>query len=124
MSGEDTANDIGGWSIDNSHGGAESAQLPPPLVPPPKPSASNSSSLIRFSTTTSIGLGASSRRGVAWPAPARTLPSGSRPSSPRSHCESEGYNSADEQNPCFGSSYYDLASLATSIYCVGYLCYC
>ncbi|GAB2285564.1 OVARIAN TUMOR DOMAIN-containing deubiquitinating enzyme 6 [Dionaea muscipula] len=108
MSGEGTANDTDGWSIDNSHGDTDSAQPPPPPVPPPRPLASNSSSLIRFPTTTSIGRGASSRRGVAWPAPARTSPSGSRPSSPRSHCESEGYNSADEQNPCFGSSYYDL----------------
>lgn len=53
----------------------------------------------------------SSRRAVAWPVvTTRTSPSGSRPSSPRSHGESEGYNSADEQSPCFASSYDDLVN--------------
>ena len=33
----------------------------------------------------------------------RTSPTGSHPSSPRSHGDGEGYNSADEQSPCFGS---------------------
>ncbi|KAK8683334.1 hypothetical protein V6N13_039398 [Hibiscus sabdariffa] len=49
----------------------------------------------------------SSRRAVPWPTVStRTSPAGLCPS-PRSHCESEGYNSADEQNPCFVSSYND-----------------
>ncbi|PPD97188.1 hypothetical protein GOBAR_DD05787 [Gossypium barbadense] len=50
----------------------------------------------------------SSRRAVAWPiVSTRTSPSESWPSSPRSHGENEGYNSADEQSPCFVSSYGD-----------------
>ncbi|KAH1090814.1 hypothetical protein J1N35_018071 [Gossypium stocksii] len=81
---------------------------PPPPVPPPKPSAANSNSR-RFASGSSNPVRAgSSRRAVAWPTVSiRTSPSGSRPSSPRSHGESEGYNSADEQNPCFVSSYDD-----------------
>ncbi|KAA3455472.1 OTU domain-containing protein 5 [Gossypium australe] len=80
----------------------------PPPVPPPKPSATNSNSR-RFASGSSNPVRAgSSRRAVAWPTVStRTSPSGSRPSSPRSHGESEGYNSADEQNPCFVSSYDD-----------------
>ncbi|XVF46949.1 hypothetical protein PTKIN_Ptkin03bG0069300 [Pterospermum kingtungense] len=81
---------------------------PPPPVPPPKPSAANSNSR-KFASGNSNPIRAgSSRRAVAWPiVSTRTSPSGSRPSSPRSHGESEGYNSADEQNPCFVSSYDD-----------------
>ncbi|KAK9755880.1 hypothetical protein RND81_01G057200 [Saponaria officinalis] len=85
-----------------------SSQPPPPPVPPPK-SLGSYPNLMRFASGASdsprIGP---SRRPSVWPAPARTSPSGSRPSSPRSHCDNEGYNSADEQNPCFGSSFYDL----------------
>ncbi|KAG8644772.1 hypothetical protein MANES_11G164000v8 [Manihot esculenta] len=88
-----------------------SAQPPPPPVPPPKPLAPNSNSnLRRFASgsSNSVRIG-SSRRAVAWPVvSSRTSPSGSRPSSPRSHGDTEGYNSADEQNPCFVSSYDDL----------------
>uniref|UniRef100_A0A5B6YY46 Putative OTU domain-containing protein 5-B n=1 Tax=Davidia involucrata TaxID=16924 RepID=A0A5B6YY46_DAVIN len=80
--------------------GGDSSQIvsgsscpPPPPVPPPKLSSANSNSR-RF---------VSSRRAAQWPVVStRTSPTGSRPSSPRSHCESEGYNSADEQSPCFG----------------------
>ena len=58
----------------------------------------------------SVRIG-SPRRAVAWPiVSTRTSPTGSRPSSPRSHGESEGYNSADEQNSCFVSSYDDAVS--------------
>ncbi|CAJ1979125.1 unnamed protein product [Sphenostylis stenocarpa] len=82
---------------------------PPPPVPPPKPSvAGNLNS--RRSVTGSLNSGSvgSSRRTSAWPVvPARTSPAGSRPSSPRAHNESEGYNSADEQKPCLVSSYDD-----------------
>ena len=90
---------------------------PPPPVPPPKPSSGNPSSR-RFVTggSNSQRIG-SSRRAVAWPiVSTRTSPTGSRPTSPRSHCESEGYNSADEQNPCFGSCYDDaVSSLSLSL---------
>ncbi|XP_010245922.1 PREDICTED: OTU domain-containing protein 5 [Nelumbo nucifera] len=81
---------------------------PPPPVPPPKPSVANSAprrTVSGGSNTVRIG---SSRRAVAWPVVStRTSPSDSRPSSPRSYGEGEGYNSADEQNPSFGSSYGD-----------------
>ncbi|MBA0650595.1 hypothetical protein Goklo_017994 [Gossypium klotzschianum] len=88
--------------------GNGSSYPPPPPVPPPKPSAANLNSR-RFASGSSNPVRAgSSRRAVAWPTVStRTSPSGSRPSSPRSHGESEGYNSADEQNPCFVSSYDD-----------------
>ncbi|PON76831.1 OTU domain-containing protein 5/Otubain-like deubiquitinase [Parasponia andersonii] len=96
--------DLSGDSQQNVIGGS---QPPPPPVPPPKPSASNSRRVISGSSnTTRIGP---SRRGVAWPVVStRTSPTGSRPSSPRSHVESEGYNSADEQNPCSLSSYNNI----------------
>ncbi|KAA8544285.1 hypothetical protein F0562_022297 [Nyssa sinensis] len=91
--------------------GADSSQIdcgssypPPPPVPPPKPSSANLNSR-KFVSGSSHGVRiGSSRRPVV---STRTSPTGSRPSSPRSHCEGEGYNSADEQNPCFGSSYDD-----------------
>lgn len=84
---------------------------PPPPVPPPKLDLTNSNSR-RFipGTSNSVRIGPS-RRAVAWPVVStRSSPTGSRPSSPRSHGENEGYNSADEQNPCFVSSYDDFVS--------------
>ncbi|KAK9079180.1 hypothetical protein SSX86_000850 [Deinandra increscens subsp. villosa] len=66
---------------------------PPPPAPPPKPSSTGSNSR-RF--------GNSSRRATAWPVVStRTSPVEAR------SCENDGYNSADEQNPCYGSSYGD-----------------
>lgn len=85
-----------------------SSQPPPPPVPPPIPSGSNSSFRRFVSGTSDTPRIGPSRRPSGWPISARTSPSGSRPSSPRSHCETEGYNSADEQNPSYGSSFYDL----------------
>ncbi|KAK9062407.1 hypothetical protein SSX86_019593 [Deinandra increscens subsp. villosa] len=64
---------------------------PAPPVPPPKPSNSKSRSRI-----------GSTRRANAWPV---VPPAGSHPSSPKSHGDNEGYNSADEQIPCYGSLY-------------------
>lgn len=61
---------------------------PAPPTPPPKPSVGSNSRRI-----------GSSRRATAWP----VVSTGS----PRPHPENDGYNSADEQNPCFGSSYDD-----------------
>lgn len=101
--------------MDNESEGSGSGSMcgtshpPPPPVPPPKP-ASGSSNLRRTMPggSNSPRLG-SSRRAVAWPVvPSRSSPTGSRPSSPRSHVDTEGYNSADEQNPPFGSCYDDL----------------
>ncbi|KAK4763377.1 hypothetical protein SAY86_009145 [Trapa natans] len=81
---------------------------PPPVPPPPKPLSTNSN--LRKSPLGSPNSArvAASRRAVVWPVVStRTSPTGSRPSSPRSHGECEGYNSADEQTPCF-ISYDDL----------------
>lgn len=77
---------------------------PPPPPAPPRPLVANSTlRRSQLGSSNSARLG-SSRRSVAWPVvSARTSPTGSRPSSPRSHCESEGYNSADEQGPRFVS---------------------
>ncbi|KAF3776830.1 OTU domain-containing protein 5 [Nymphaea thermarum] len=83
-----------------------SSYPPPPPVPPPKPSASFG--VRRTGSGGFVRIG-SSRRSSGWPVvPTRTSPSGSRPTSPRSHVDGEGYNSADEQGPCFGSSYDDV----------------
>lgn len=85
-----------------------SSHPPPPPVPPPKPSSGNSTSRRCVPGNSNAMRIGSSRRAVAWPVVStRTSPTGSRPSSPRSHGESEGYNSADEQNPCNVSSYDD-----------------
>ncbi|KAI3798360.1 hypothetical protein L1987_33633 [Smallanthus sonchifolius] len=70
---------------------------PTPPAPPPKPSSTNLKSRSR------IG---SSRRANVWPVVStRTSPTGSHPSSSKSNGDSEGYNSADEQTPCYGSLY-------------------
>uniref|UniRef100_U5GMN8 OTU domain-containing protein n=1 Tax=Populus trichocarpa TaxID=3694 RepID=U5GMN8_POPTR len=97
-----------GSSSDPPENGSGSPQPPPPPVPPPKPDLTNSNSRRFISgTSNSVRIG-SSRRAVAWPVVStRSSPTGSRPSSPRSHGEIEGYNSADEQNPCYVSSYDD-----------------
>ncbi|XP_061343831.1 OVARIAN TUMOR DOMAIN-containing deubiquitinating enzyme 6-like isoform X2 [Gastrolobium bilobum] len=87
-------------------GSGGSSCPPPPPVPPPKPSAANLNLRRNVSGTSYSGSVGSSGRASAWPAVStRTSPAGSRPSSPRSHNESEGYNSADEQKPCYVSSY-------------------
>ncbi|KAL8094309.1 OVARIAN TUMOR DOMAIN-containing deubiquitinating enzyme 6 [Apium graveolens] len=81
---------------------------PPPPVPPPKPFSGNVNPRRFSSGSSNAARSGSSRRPTAWPVvPTRTSPTGSRPTSPRSHCENEGYNSADEQSPRFGSSYSD-----------------
>lgn len=83
---------------------------PPPVPPPPKPLSTNSNLRRSPLGSPSSARVATCRRVVAWPVVStRTSPTGSRPSSPRSHGESEGYNSADEQSPCF-IPYDDLVS--------------
>ncbi|XP_077235695.1 OTU-like cysteine protease family protein [Tasmannia lanceolata] len=97
-----------GSSVGSSQIITGSSYPPPPPVPPPKPSVGNLSSRRTMSGGSNAVRIGSSRRAVAWPVVStRTSPSGSRPSSPRSYGEGEGYNSADEQSPCFGSSYDD-----------------
>ncbi|KAK2980207.1 hypothetical protein RJ640_007297 [Escallonia rubra] len=83
-----------------------SSYPPPPPVPPPRPSSQNSGRFLSGSSN-AMRIG-SSRRAAAWPVVStRSSPTGSRPTSPKSHSETEGYNSADEQSPSFGSSYDD-----------------
>ncbi|KAK3014629.1 hypothetical protein RJ639_010294 [Escallonia herrerae] len=83
-----------------------SSYPPPPPVPPPKPSSQNSRRFLSGSSN-AMRIG-SSRRAAPWPVVStRSSPTGSRPTSPKSHSETEGYNSADEQSPSFGSSYDD-----------------
>ncbi|XP_059627703.1 OVARIAN TUMOR DOMAIN-containing deubiquitinating enzyme 6-like [Cornus florida] len=107
----DLRNELGGLRITERFSDSGmvtgSSYPPPPPVPPPKPSSTNSNSRRFVSGSSNAVRIGSSRRAAAWPVvPARTS-TGSRPSSPRSHCESEGYNSADEQSPCFGASFDD-----------------
>ncbi|KAE8037401.1 hypothetical protein FH972_009990 [Carpinus fangiana] len=98
-----------GSSVNSAPSVSGSSQPPPPPVPPPKPSAGNSNSRRVVSGNSNAVRIGSSRRAVAWPVVStRTSPTCSRPSSPRSHGENEGYNSADEQNSCFVSSYDDI----------------
>lgn len=95
-------------SGDSSQNASGKSQPPPPPVPPPKPS-SNPNARRFFSGSSHATQIGPARRPNLWPIVAtRTSPTGSRPSSPRSHGENEGYNSADEQNPCFVSSYDDV----------------
>lgn len=108
---EDSSGDCSSQLPVGSGGG--SSCPPPPPVPPPKPSVvGNLNSRRSVAGSLNSGSVGSSRRTVAaWPGvSARTSPAGSRPSSPRSHNESEGYNSADEQKPCLVSSYDDFVS--------------
>ncbi|KAG0496411.1 hypothetical protein HPP92_000943 [Vanilla planifolia] len=84
-----------------------SSNPPPPPAPPPKPLSPNTSSRrTGFGHANTVGIG--TRRQVLRPVVStRSSPSGSRPSSPRSYADGEGYNSADEQGPCFVSQYDD-----------------
>ncbi|TKY67047.1 OTU domain-containing protein 5-A [Spatholobus suberectus] len=109
--GERVVSESEGSSGDSSSppvGGGGGSCPPPPPVPPPKPSVAGSLNSRRSGGLNSGSVGSSRRVASAWPVVlARTSPAGSRPSSPRSHNESEGYNSADEQKPCLVSSYDD-----------------
>ncbi|THG03435.1 hypothetical protein TEA_013953 [Camellia sinensis var. sinensis] len=101
-------NETEGSGCDSLQTVTGSSYPPPPPVPPPKPSSGNSNSRRFLSGSSNSPRIGPSRRTAAWPiVSTRTSPTGSRPSSPRSHCESEGYNSADEQGPCFGPCYDD-----------------
>ncbi|KAG8064434.1 hypothetical protein GUJ93_ZPchr0004g39025 [Zizania palustris] len=95
-------------SIGLSQMAGTASHPPPPPAPPPKSSSGNNGLIMGSGNLNNAWIG-SSRRAVAWPPVAvRASASGSRPSSPRSLADSEGYNSADEQGPCYSSSYYDL----------------
>ncbi|KAL0897515.1 hypothetical protein Bca101_081476 [Brassica carinata] len=79
---------------DSPVSGGDDPDSPPIPFPPPKPS-SNVTPDNRRSVLGSFGafrMG-STQRGAG--------PTGSHPSSPRSHSENEGYNSSDEHMPCF-----------------------
>lgn len=92
-----------------------SSYPPPPPVPPPRPSSlSLTSRRSPQVDTNAMRIGPSRRAAVLPGVSIRSSPTGSHPSSPRSHCEGEGYNSADEQGPCFSSGYDDVVSLSLS----------
>ncbi|URD91336.1 OTU-like cysteine protease [Musa troglodytarum] len=80
---------------------------PPPPAPPPKPFSTNLGSRRTSLGSSNTARISSLRRQSAWPGVSTRSPSGSRPSSPRSYGEGEGYNSADEQGPCYASSFDD-----------------
>lgn len=94
---------------ESSQVGYEGPNPPPPPTPPPNLVATSMSSRkVTSSSSNAMRIGSSKR---TWPVgPAMSSPSHSRPSSPHSHGESEGYNSADEHNPGFISSYNDIVS--------------
>ncbi|KAF3619117.1 hypothetical protein FXO38_20285 [Capsicum annuum] len=97
-------------SVPGVKGGSCPPPPPPaPPVTPPKPASLNHSPK-KFSSGSShaVRIGSSREFVGQTNVSTRTSPTGSRPSSPRSHCESEGYNSADEQKPNFGSSRNDV----------------
>uniref|UniRef100_M8C072 ubiquitinyl hydrolase 1 n=1 Tax=Aegilops tauschii TaxID=37682 RepID=M8C072_AEGTA len=102
------ANPVQSGTVPSQITGAAS-HPPPPPAPPPKPSSSGNNGLRRMGSGSSNGVRiGSSRRPAAWPPVAAwTSASGSRPSSPRSLADCEGYNSADEQGACYTSSYDD-----------------
>ncbi|XP_042432292.1 OVARIAN TUMOR DOMAIN-containing deubiquitinating enzyme 6-like [Zingiber officinale] len=80
---------------------------PPPPAPPLKPFLTNQSSRrMGLGSSNSVRIG-SSRRQTPWPVVGARSPSNSRPSSPMSYGEGDGYNSADEQGPGYVTSYGD-----------------
>lgn len=104
---DDVGSGFSGLRItEQENDGLRSNPPPPPPVPPPVPFSANAiSRRTVLGSLNSVRVGSSRR---AWPVVStRTSPTGSRPTSPRSHCEPEGYNSADEQNPRYGPSYDD-----------------
>ncbi|XP_075521994.1 OVARIAN TUMOR DOMAIN-containing deubiquitinating enzyme 6 [Primulina tabacum] len=88
--------------------GSSSQMVSGSSPPPPKPSpAILNSRRIASGDSNTVRIG-SSRRTAGWPGvSSRSSPTGSHPSSPRSLYDGDGYNSADEQSPCFSSSYDD-----------------
>ncbi|KAH1130580.1 hypothetical protein J1N35_001958 [Gossypium stocksii] len=107
-SGEKVTSETKGSSGDLSPIGSRSSHPPPPPASTPKPLSKNLNSRRFASGSSNLVRAGSSRRTVAWPiVSTRTSPYESRPSSPRSHGENEGYNIVDEQSPCFVSSYGD-----------------
>ncbi|XP_073291875.1 OVARIAN TUMOR DOMAIN-containing deubiquitinating enzyme 6-like [Primulina huaijiensis] len=81
---------------------------PPPSGPSPRSSSGNLNSWIYASNDSNAVRIGSSRGGAGRPGvSSMSSPTESRPASPRSHCEGEGYNSSDEQHTCFSSSYDD-----------------
>ncbi|ONK71313.1 uncharacterized protein A4U43_C04F7180 [Asparagus officinalis] len=99
--------DSGGSLVVSSQIVLGGSNPPPPPVPPPKPPASNFNTR-RTHSSGNAGRVDSPRRQSGWPVVStRSSPSGSRISSPRAYGDGEGYNSADEQGPCFVSAYDD-----------------
>ncbi|XP_010557427.1 PREDICTED: OTU domain-containing protein 5-like isoform X2 [Tarenaya hassleriana] len=100
-----------GVVCDSPQSGSDSPHPPPPPVPSPKPfpaaNPDNRRSILGSSNALRIGT---TQRGTGSHSvvPTKSSQTGSRPPSPRPHSENDGYNSADEHNPCFVPSYSDL----------------
>lgn len=98
---EDNSHSVFGVGVVGSSHISHSCPPPPPL-PPSKPMASSTARRVGSSVSSTQRSG-SSRRNSWTTMASRSSPTGSHPSSPRSHGDGEGYNSADEQSPCYGS---------------------
>lgn len=107
----------GGIVCDSPVSGDDNLDSPPSLLvpPPPKP-CSNVNPGNRRSVLGSFGalrIGPAARRDARPRSlvSTRSSPTGSHPSSPRSHSENEGYNSSDEHMPCYVPSHPGSASV-------------
>ncbi|CAE6015640.1 unnamed protein product [Arabidopsis arenosa] len=97
-----------GIDCDSPVSGGSNPDSPPVPAPPPKPSSTvnpgNNRSVLGSFGALRIGptrRGSGPRSLVS----SRSSPTGSHPSSPRSHSENEGYNSSDEHMPCYVPSH-------------------
>ncbi|CAN8247083.1 unnamed protein product [Cochlearia groenlandica] len=106
--------EIEGVVCDSTVSDGDKPDSPPLPVPPPPKSSSNVNPGNRRSVLGSFGAlrigptrrGAGARSLVS----SRSSPTGSRPSSPRSQSDHEGYNSSDEHMPCYVPSHPGSAS--------------
>ncbi|KAG2327357.1 hypothetical protein Bca4012_036365 [Brassica carinata] len=95
-----------GIDCDSPVSGGDDPDSPPLPLPPPRPSSNvNRRSILGSFGDLQIGA---TRRGAgprSLVSSTRGSPTGSHPSSPRSQCENEGYNSSDEHMPSFMPSH-------------------
>ncbi|XP_023639753.1 OTU domain-containing protein 5-B isoform X2 [Capsella rubella] len=101
-----------GIDCDSPVSGGSNPDLPSVPAPPPKPSStinSGNNRLVLGSFGT-LRIGPTRRGAGPRSLVNRSSPTGSHPSSPRSHSENEGYNSSDEHMPCYVSSHLGSSS--------------
>lgn len=107
-----------GIDSDSPVSGGSNPDSPSVPAPPPKPSptvnpGNNRSSLGSFGA---LRIGPTRRGAGHRSLVNRSSPTGSHPSSPRSHSENEGYNSSDEHMPCYVSSHLGSSSGPVSLF--------